>query len=195
MAPQEPAGVVLASTSRYRRALLERLLPSFEVMAPQVDEALVADEAPADRAARLAALKAEAGARQAADQLVIGSDQVASLSGRVLRKPGGHERAMQQLADCAGQTVDFHTAVCVIAPGQRGQHTDHTRVVFRQGSDALRDAYLRREQPYDCAGSFKSEALGIILMSRIDSQDPTALQGLPLIWLADCLQRFGVAIV
>ena len=102
---------------------------------------------------------------------------------------------MQQLADCAGQTVDFHTAVCVVAHGHREQHTDHTRVVFRETSEALREAYLRREQPYDCAGSFKSEALGIVLMARIDNQDPTALQGLPLIWLADCLQRVGVAIV
>ena len=195
MARPEPAGVMLASTSRYRRALLERLLPSFEIMAPDVDESLIPDEAPAARAARLALLKAEAGARHAPDRVVIGSDQVASLNGRILRKPGNHERAMQQLAACAGKTVDFHTAVCVIAPGQREQHTDHTRVVFRDSSETQREAYLRREQPYDCAGSFKSEALGIVLMSRIENEDPTALQGLPLIWLADCLQRVGATIV
>jgi len=195
MVRPDTAGVLLASTSRYRRTLLERLLPEFEVMAPDVDEAVVADESPSARAARLAMLKAEAGVEHANDRVVIGSDQVASLSGRVLRKPGSHTRAARQLADCVGRTVDFHTSVCVIAPGQRDQHTDHTRVVFRETSDALREAYLKREQPYDCAGSFKSEALGIALMSRIDNEDPTALQGLPLIWLADCLQRFGVEIL
>jgi len=195
MARSKPAGVVLASTSRYRRALLERVLPVFEARAPEVDEALLPDERPAERAARLAVLKAESGASVATDKVVIGSDQVASLSGRVLRKPGSHDRAVRQLADCSGRTVDFHTAVCVIAPNRREQHTDHTRVVFRQTSDALREAYLRYEKPYDCAGSFKSEGLGIILMYRIDNEDPTALQGLPLIWLTDCLQRFGIEIL
>ncbi len=190
-----PVAVALASTSRYRRALLERLLSDFRCLDPAVDETPLAGELPAARAIRLARLKAEAGARMAAGCIVIGSDQVASLDQEILRKPGSHARAVAQLEACNGRHVDFYTAVCVLHAGQASEHLDHTQVVFRDSDAQLRHDYLLQEQPYDCAGSFKSEGLGVILMERIDNQDPTALQGLPLIWLARCLRNLGAALL
>jgi len=184
--------LVLASSSRYRRALLERLGLPFESIAPEVDETALPGEAPEALAIRLAAAKAQA--VRGGGTVVIGSDQVASLGGEVLRKPGTHERALEQLDRCQSRTVSFHTAVCVVrdADGHRWQWVDHTRVAFaRHSRDAL-DAYLRREQPYDCAGGFKAEGLGIALFERIDSEDPTALIGLPLIRLAAILAEAGL---
>lgn len=183
--------LVLASSSPYRRELLARLGVPFEVVAPRVDETEAPGEAPAALAARLAADKADS--IDAADAVVIGCDQVASLHGRVLRKPGTHGAALQQLLACQNQVVDFATAAVVIdqAGGRRWQTVDHTRVAFAEHDEQALDNYLRREQAYDCAGGFKVEGLGIALFTKIESQDPTALIGLPMIWLAATLQAAG----
>lgn len=187
--------VVLASTSRYRAELLRRLLPEFGQAAPQVEESVVPGEAPRRRAERLALLKAAAVAHGRDDAIVIGSDQVAELDGLVLDKPGDFARARAQLATCRGREMHFHTAVCVIDTRKRDHRalaTDLTRVRFRDLSQQEIDRYLEREQPFDCAGSFKAEALGIALFEHIDSGDPTALIGLPLIALARLLRECGL---
>ena len=189
--------VVLASTSRYRAQLLQRLLPDFTRAAPGVDEQPLPDEAPAARAARLALAKARVVAEDIHDAIVIGSDQVAALDARVLDKPGNAANAIAQLAECSGRTVDFHTALCVLdtrRPGHCAQAVDLTRVVFRTLSDAEISGYVAREQPLDCAGSFKAEGLGIALFERIESRDPSALIGLPLIALAGMLRDCGLAL-
>lgn len=188
--------IVLASTSRYRAELLRRLLDDFEQIAPEVDEPELAGESPAARAERLATHKAEAVASSLHDALVIGSDQVASLGNAVLHKPGTIERAHQQLRASSGNTVDFYTGLCVIdtRAGQRESALDHTRVVFRELVDADIDRYLARENPIDCAGSFKSEGAGIALFERIETVDPTALIGLPMIALARLLRKAGVTL-
>lgn len=188
--------LILASTSRYRRELLERLRLPFEAIAPQVDETALPEELPRALAQRLARLKAVAVAKQHPDAVVIGSDQVADLGGRALGKPGDHAGATRQLRDCRGQAVEFHSAVCVI-DGRRDNtahaFVDRTRVVFRTLDDDEIERYLRAEQPYDCAGSFKCEGLGAALFERIESQDPTGLIGLPLIALAKVLRECGYA--
>jgi septum formation protein len=190
--------VILASGSPYRRELLTRILPDFRAASPDVDEASLPGEAPEDMARRLARLKADSLAAGAPDALVIGSDQVPVLGQRILRKPGTAEMAARQLTDCAGQTVIFYTAVCICAPpnaGTRDQpdcHVDVTTVTFRTLSAQQIKRYLAREKPFDCAGSFKAEGLGIALLERIDSEDPTGLQGLPLIWLSNALSTHGV---
>jgi septum formation protein len=189
-----PVAVILASGSRYRRELLARLLPAFEVVLPGVDEQPLAGELPAALAARLAEAKARAVAVSRPAALVIGSDQVASVDGRVLGKPGSAARAVEQLLACAGREVVFHTAVAVAGP--RGAslltHTDRTLVRFRPFDADFARAYVAADEPYDCAGSFKAEQRGVVLMSALLSQDPTAIQGLPLIWLADALRDRGV---
>ena len=188
--------IVLASTSRYRAELLRRLLPQFEQAAPGTDEVAWPDEAPGARALRLAIAKAEAVAALHPDSLVIGSDQVAALDNRLLDKPGSPQNACAQLAASSGREVVFHTALCVIDTRQHRQHThvDLTRVRFRplQADEILR--YVEREQPLDCAGSFKCEGLGISLFETIDNHDPSALIGLPLIALARLLREAGVAL-
>lgn len=185
--------VVLASTSIYRRALLQRILAGFSVAAPAVDESPCNGEAPGDMAQRLAIAKARAVAASHGGQLVIGSDQVAELDGQTLGKPGDHVRAQAQLAACSGRSLRFWTAVCVIdAAGNEHAAMDRTEVHFRALDSREIDTYLRREQPYDCAGSFKCEGLGIALFERIDSSDPTALIGLPLIALSGLLRRAGI---
>lgn len=191
---QDKLPVVLASTSRYRRALLARLLTDFSCRSPAVDETPQPRESPRALAERLASLKAQSAAGESA--IVIGSDQVAAVGDRVLSKPGSLEPAIAQLTACSGRSVIFYTAVCVIGPGAEAPrtHVDLTTVVFRSLSATEIRRYLEREQPFDCAGSFKAEGLGVALMERIDNQDPTALQGLPLIWLADCLRALGVAL-
>lgn len=188
--------IVLASTSRYRAELLARVLDRFEQVAPDVDETPRPDEAPAKRATRLAAAKALAVSGSLRNALVIGSDQVAALDGKVLHKPGSIENARQQLRASSGNTVDFFTGLCMIdgRDDRRQAHLDHTRVVFRPLGDADIDRYLAREKPLDCAGSFKSEGAGIALFERIESEDPTALVGLPLIAVARLLREAGVAI-
>jgi len=191
-----PPRIVLASTSRYRAELLRRLLPDFEQRAPGTDEAALPGEAPATRAVRLAAAKADAVAAGLAGALVIGSDQVAELDGRVLDKPGSAAQACAQLAASAGRVVHFHTGLCLIdlRSGIAQTHVDHTRVQFRALDAGEIARYVAREQPLDCAGSFKCEGLGISLFERIENDDPSALIGLPLIALARLLRRVGVAV-
>ncbi|MCM2492426.1 Maf-like protein [Burkholderia glumae] len=192
-----PPRLILASSSRYRRELLERLRIPFEVAPPDLDETPRAGESPADTALRLAADKARAVAgRVAAPEgaIVIGSDQVATFDGRQIGKPGTHERALEQLKSMQGRHVEFHSALCVYdSRTGRAQVEDVvTRVRFRSLCDAELDAYLRAETPYDVAGSAKSEGLGIALLDAIDADDPTALVGLPLIALTRMLREAGV---
>lgn len=195
--PTPPTGprLVLGSTSPYRRELLARLGLTFDVIGPEVDESAIPGELPADLAVRLAQAKARAVAqRHEDDVVVIGSDQVADLNGVHLGKPGTHARAVAQLQAMRGQEVRFHTAVCVCRPRQRFERTvlQTVTVRFREVSDAHIERYLQLERPYDCAGSAKAEGLGIALLSRIDSQDPTALIGLPLIDTAELLRQAGL---
>ena len=190
--------LVLGSSSPYRRELLARLGLSFVVHSPDVDEAPQPHERPARLAERLALSKAMAvvqhlqGLHQ--DPIVIGSDQVADLNGQCLGKPGNHERAAEQLRTMSGQTVLFHTAVAVSRPltGHIGTHLSTVKVVFRTLDGPTIETYLRREQPYDCAGSAKVEGLGITLLSRVQSDDPTSLIGLPLIALTQLLREAGL---
>ena len=186
--------LILGSTSRYRANLLRRLGLNFTVRAPAVDEQELAGEPPSARALRLARAKADAAAQGEHNVVVIGSDQVAELGGSILHKPGSIERAHAQLRASSGHTVAFHTAVCVrdMHSGQTHTHVDHTTVHFRDLQDAEIHRYLELEQPLDCAGSFKCEGLGITLFTRIETRDPTALIGLPLIALAQMLRDCGV---
>jgi septum formation protein len=186
--------LVLGSTSRYRRELLQRFGLPFDVVGPHVDETPQPNEAPAALAQRLALAKAQAVAAQRPDAIVVGSDQVADLHGQPLGKPGTHERAVAQLRQMSGQTVLFQTAVAVVcaATGLAACELAVVRVVFRELTDAEIERYLRAEQPYDCAGSAKSEGLGITLLNHIDNDDPTALIGLPLIRTARLLRLAGL---
>lgn len=186
--------LILASTSRYRRELLQRLHLPFEVVAPQVDEAAMPGEAPAAMALRLALAKARAVAALRPDAIVIGSDQVADLDGLALGKPGDHERATSQLRQLSGRQAVFQTAVAVVRndSGFAQALLAPVRVRFRQLDDGEIERYLRLEQPYDCAGSAKCETLGIALLEAIDSDDPTALVGLPLIRTCALLRAAGI---
>ncbi len=189
--------LILGSTSRYRRELLERLRIPFDVASPDVDETPRNGEAPAALALRLALAKAQAVAARFPQAVVIGSDQVADLQGECLGKPGTHARAVQQLRRMRGQTVVFQTAVSVVclASGFAQTELAAVRVQFRHLSDAEIEAYLQAEQPYDCAGSAKSEGLGIALLEHIDNDDPTALVGLPLIRTCRMLRAAGLALL
>jgi len=193
LTPARPR-LILGSTSIYRRELLQRLRLPFEVCAPKVDETPQSGEAPAALAQRLALAKAQAVAEQFPNAVVIGSDQVADLAGESIGKPGTHERAIAQLRAMRGQVVVFQTALAVVC--KRSGFTGHAlapvRVRFRDLSDAEIENYLQAEKPYDCAGSAKSEGLGIALLSAIDSDDPTALIGLPLIRTAELLRQAGL---
>lgn len=186
--------LILGSTSRYRRQLLERLQLTFDVAAPDVDETPLPGESPRDLALRLALAKARAVAAQHPQAIVIGSDQVADLNGKPLGKPGNHERATLQLREMRGHSMVFHTAVSVVCLETGFAQTDlaPVRVRFRSLDDAEIERYLRAEQPYDCAGSAKSEGLGIALLDAIESDDPTALIGLPLIRTCQMLRAAGV---
>jgi septum formation protein len=186
-----PPRLVLASTSRYRRELLQRLGVQFEAVAPGIPEDTLAGEFPVDRARRLALAKAQAVADLHPDAVVIGSDQVAASQGRVLDKPGDAARTFTQLAFLSSQRAQFHTAVAVVGTPLPLVHVDTTSVHFRALSTPEIERYVTREQPFDCAGGFKAEALGITLFESIDSTDPTALIGLPLIWLAGALRGAG----
>ena len=188
------APLILASTSRYRRDLLSRLRVPFEVLAPQVDESAQPGEVPCELASRLALAKARAVSRQRPDAVVIGSDQVADLGGHALGKPGSHARAVQQLRSMRGRQVLFHTAVAVVhaASGFEDTALSSVTVRFRDLGDDEIDAYLRIEQPYDCAGSAKAEALGIALLRALRCDDPTALIGLPLIRTCELLREAGI---
>ena len=189
-----PRKLVLGSTSVYRRELLERLRLPFSVAAPHVDETPLPGEAPEALARRLALAKARAVAEQHPDAIVIGSDQVADLQGQPLGKPGTHERAVAQLQAMRGKTVVFQTAVAVVckATGFEQQDLAAVQVQFRNLSDTEIEHYLQAEKPYDCAGSAKSEGLGISLLDAIDNDDPTALVGLPLIRTCRMLRAAGL---
>lgn len=189
--------LVLGSTSVYRRELLSRLRIPFSVAAPDVDETPLPGERPVDLARRLALAKAQAVARKFPDCVVIGSDQVADLDGEPLGKPGNHARALAQLQHMRGKTVIFHTAVAVVCLENSFEQEAlaPVKVRFRDLSDGEIEAYLRVEEPYDCAGSAKSEGLGIVLLESIDSDDPTALVGLPLIRTSAMLRAAGVALL
>ena len=192
MSTPRPA-LILASTSRYRRELLERLRLPFTVHAPEVDESPLAGEAPAAMARRLALAKARVVAQRHPAAIVIGSDQVAELDGAAIGKPGSHERAVAQLRTMSGRTVLFHTAVAVVCV-ERGFDSEAlvpVTVRVRQLSDAEIEHYLRAEQPYDCAGSARIEGLGITLVAKLEGEDPNALIGLPLIALCDMLRNEG----
>jgi septum formation protein len=192
-----PRPLVLGSTSRYRRELLQRLGLPFEVAAPDVDETPRPGESPTHLSQRLALAKARAVAERFPQAVVIGSDQVADLNGQTLGKPGTHERAVEQLRAMSGQVVVFQTALAVVcqASGFEARDLAEVRVQFRRLSDDAIEAYLRAEQPYDCAGSAKSEGLGIALLEAIANDDPTALVGLPLIRTCQLLRQAGLPLL
>ena len=184
--------LILASSSIYRRQLMERLQLPFEVLAPDVDETPQPAEAPEQLALRLATLKAQTIAKHSPDAIVIGSDQVAALGNLCLGKPGNHASAVAQLKQLQGQRVVFHTALCVAQNTQFQTVNVKTICQFRPLSDSEIENYLAFEQPYDTAGSAKAESLGIVLMQSMQSDDPTAIIGLPLIELSRLLRTFDV---
>lgn len=185
--------IFLASSSPYRRGLLDRFLDQYEAVNPSVDESNDQGLAPAELATYLARKKAEAVSINAREALIIGADQLAVLDERVLGKPGDHQNAVEQLMAASGKSMTFLTAVCILDPVNRAryEYTDRTTVRFRQFDRRLAEAYLRHDQPYDCAGSFKLEGAGYVLFDSVDTNDPTALIGLPMIWVADRLLQLG----
>ena len=189
--------LILGSTSRYRKELLNRLRIPFETASPDVDETPHSNESPKDLALRLALAKARAVALKYPEAVVIGSDQVADLEGMPLGKPGNHTNAILQLQRMRGKTVIFQTALSVVCIATGYERTDlaEVKVKFRDLSDAEIETYLRAEEPYDCAGSAKSEGLGIALLDAIDNDDPTALIGLPLIRTCQMLREAGVKLL
>ena len=194
--PSSQPDIILASTSRYRRELLQRLRLPFNVHRPEVDETPLTGETPVQLAQRLAIAKAQAVSVKHPQALVIGSDQVADLHGQAIGKPGNYDKAFEQLRRMSGQTVIFQTAVSVVCQASAFQQCElvAVKVEFRQLDDAEIDRYLRAEEPYDCAGSAKSEGLGITLLNAIHNDDPTALIGLPLISTARLLRAAGVSL-
>ncbi|MBY0437345.1 MAG: Maf family nucleotide pyrophosphatase [Burkholderiales bacterium] len=197
MPVQTPPRLILASTSPYRRALLERLGLDFEVVAPHVDEAPAPGESPHALCVRLARAKALAVARSVPAAVVIGSDQVAEIDGLPVNKPETHAEATRQLRMLRGRTVRFHTALCILQldPERSAEERVVTDVVYRLFDDAAIERYLLRDRPYDCAGSAKVEGLGIVLTDAVRGDDPTALIGLPLIALTRLLPRFGLSML
>ncbi|MBT8100078.1 MAG: septum formation protein Maf [Gammaproteobacteria bacterium] len=185
--------ICLASSSVYRRGLLDRFLDEYETVSPDIDESNSDNRSPDELASYLARHKAETVSMNQRDSLIIGADQIAVLDNRVLGKPGDHTHAIEQLLAAAGKTVSFLTAVCILDPVGRGryEHIDRTLVRFRQFDRRLAEVYLRHDEPYDCAGSFKLEGAGFVLFEAVDTDDPTALIGLPMIWVADVLRRLG----
>ncbi len=188
---------VLASSSRYRAALLSRFGREVSVVPPGVNERALEEESPAQLAGRLAVAKAEAVAVNESCAIVIGSDQVATLANEVMGKPGSHDNALKQLQKCSGQWVRFSTGLCVIDThnGRRCSGVEHFDVHFRELSTASIEGYLQQEQPYDCAGSFKSEGLGVALFQEWRGRDPNALIGLPLMLLIDYLSELDVPVL
>ena len=187
--------IVLASTSPYRQELLQRLRLPFEVHAPQVDETALPSEKPRDTALRVARSKAANVAERFAAAIVIGSDQTVDLNGTMLGKPHSHDAALAQLQSLQGRTAVFYTALTVIGAAREQSDCVSTTVTFRNLPRAQLDAYLRADQPYDCAGSAKIESLGIALIERAESDDPTALIGLPLIRLTSMLAAAGIEVL
>ena len=189
--------IILASSSPFRKLLLERLHLEFSSISPDIDERHYQGEHAEDYVCRLAREKAQVIAEQYPQSIVIGSDQCALLDGKILGKPGSHENALEQLKNAQGKTVVFHTGLCVMQHSSDFCEVEDIlfEVSFRELSDRQLDRYLRAEQPYECAGSFKSEAYGICLFSEMRGEDPTALVGLPLIRLTHLLERAGVAVI
>jgi septum formation protein len=185
--------ILLASSSPYRRGLLDRFLAEFEAVSPDVDESNPGGLEPAELARHLARAKAEAVSASSRNALIIGADQLAVLDGQVLGKPGNHQKAVEQLLAASGKSVRFLTAVCMLDPvtRKRYEHTDETIVHFREFDRRLAEAYLRLDEPYDCAGSFKLEGAGFLLFESVKTDDPTALVGLPMIWISDRLLELG----
>ncbi len=185
--------IFLASSSTYRRGLLDRFLDEYEAVSPQVDESNEQGLPPAELASYLARQKAEAVSAKAPRALIIGADQLAVLDDQVLGKPGNHQRAVEQLMAASGKAVRFLSAVCILDPltRTRYEHIDVTTVRFRDYDLRLVETYLRHDEPYDCAGSFKIEGAGFVLFKSVDTDDPTALIGLPMIWVADRLLQLG----
>jgi septum formation protein len=196
-AASDSPGVVLASGSPYRRELLARIVPAFDVAVPSIDETPQPREGAAPLAQRLARLKAEQIAEVRPAAVIIGGDQVAECEGRILGKPGSEDRAIAQLLSCAGRLLTLHTAACVIGPGGAASaaELDQTVMQFRSLSRDEIAHYVARDRPLDCAGSFRFESLGAALFSAVQTKDPTAIQGLPLLWLASVLTGFGVRIL
>ena len=189
-----PSKLILASTSKYRKLLLQRLAIAFDCHAPDTDETPGPGESPSSLVSRLATQKALSVAKDYPEAIVIGSDQLAVLDGQIIGKPGNHQAALKQLSACSGRTVIFLTAVTVScqANGFCEQFTDTTSVDFRTLETGEIETYLEKEKPYDCAGSFKSESLGVVLFERVNSEDPSALIGLPLIQTSAMLRRAGL---
>lgn len=186
--------LILASSSRYRRQLLERLGIPFASISPNIDETPLQGESPKALTIRLAHQKAKAVSNQHPHAWIIGSDQSADLHGQIIGKPGDHDRAFAQLKQMQGKTVVFHTALCLLGPNFCKTLEVPTKVQFRSLPDEVLDTYLRIEKPYDCAGSAKSEGMGIILLEKVESDDPSALIGLPLIALCTILREAGFSI-
>lgn len=188
--------IFLASSSPYRRGLLDRFLAEYEAVSPDVDECNENGLEPQQLASHLARKKAEAVSINARDALIIGADQLAVLDERVLGKPGDHAHAIEQLLAASGKTMTFLTAVCILDPvgRTRHEHVDVTTVRFRQYDRRLAETYLRHDEPYDCAGSFRLEGAGFVLFEAVKTDDPTALIGLPMIWVAARLLDLGYLI-
>ena len=195
---QDPSAptIVLASASPYRRDLLDRFLDEFETVSPDIDESNPDELSPKKLARHLARQKAETVSRNYRDALIIGADQLAVLDGVILGKPGSHQKAVEQLVAASGKAVTFRTAVCILDPvgRTRYEHVDKTVVRFRNFDRRLAESYLRHDEPYDCAGSFKIEGAGFVLFDSVSTDDPTALIGLPMIWVSDVLLELGYLI-
>ena len=193
--PQAPS-IVLASSSSYRQQLLDRFLDDYETVSPAVEENVSGFDDARALASHLARAKAEAVSSAYREALIIGADQLAVLDGKILGKPGDHHKAVEQLLDASGKTVQFLTAICVLEPVERHryEHVDGTTVRFRSFDRRLADAYLRHDQPFDCAGSFKIEGAAFVLFDSVSTDDPTALIGMPMIWLSDRLLELGYLI-
>lgn len=195
---QDPSAppIILASASPYRRDLLDRFLDDYQTVSPDIDESNPGDLNPKNLARHLARQKAETVSRTARSALIIGADQLAVLEGKVLGKPGSHQKAVEQLMAASGKLVTFQTAVCILdtVNRTRREHVDKTIVRFRQFDRRLAESYLRHDQPYDCAGSFKIEGAGFVLFESVTTDDPTALVGLPMIWVSSVLLELGYLI-
>ncbi len=195
--PDSSPRIILASSSPYRKALLQRLQLDFDTLSPDIDETPKKGESAEELVTRLSLLKAEAVARTRPDALIIGSDQVALLGSQILGKPGDHQQAVAQLRAASGRRVSFITGLCLL-DGRNGRHQVEAvpfDVEFRELNDTMIERYLKREQPYNCAGSFKSEGLGISLFERLRGDDPSALIGLPLIRLTRMLEKAGISLL
>ena len=191
------ADLILASTSPFRKAILEKLDIPFDTQSPEVDETALDNESPTQLVERLSIAKAKAIANSLEKGLVIGSDQVAVIDNKILGKPGNHAKAVKQLSQASGKTVTFLTGLCLYNAASKTYQVEVVpfNVVFRELTEQQIDNYLNKEQPYNCAGSFKSEGLGITLFEKLDGDDPNTLIGLPLIRLVKMLEKEGVAVI